>query len=138
MSDDFSIDEVKNFFQPENLKNFFQPDNLKAFVARAWHGDLPLWQAFWGLTVLPNVLLNLLVKLIAALIPIPLFLSLLGIVVFIITVPLTVLQIVSVWRSAVNYNTANPNVYWGYAAQALVAIGGIMLAVGLVGVVFHR
>ncbi|MDX1923552.1 MAG: hypothetical protein SFW65_10545 [Alphaproteobacteria bacterium] len=138
MSDNFSIDEVKNFFKAENLNAFFQPDNLRAFVNRAWNGELPLWQAFWGLTVFPNVCLNLLVKLIAAIIPIPVFLSLLGIVTFIITVPLTVLQIVAVWRSAVNYNAANPNVYWGYAAQAVMAIGGVMLTIGLVGVVFHR
>ena len=74
----------------------------------------------------------------AALIPIPSFLVILGILVFLITLPLTILQLVSVWRSAVNYNTANPSVYWGYAAQALVALGGLMLAVGLVGTIFRH
>ncbi len=137
-SDNFSIDQVKHFFEPENLKNFFKPDNLKAFATRAWHGELPLWQAFWGLTVLPNILINFVTRIIAALIPIPSFLVILGILVFLITLPLTILQLVSVWRSAVNYNTANPSVYWGYAAQALVALGGLMLAVGLVGTIFRH
>lgn len=136
--DDFSIDAVKDFFQPENLKRFFQPDNLKAFATRAWHGELPLWQAFWGLTVFPNILINFVTRILAALIPIPFFLTILGILVFLITLPLTILQLVSVWRSAVNYNAANPSVYWGYAAQALAALGGLMLAVGLVGTVFRH
>ena len=97
------------------------------FVKNAWNGKEKLWKVFWLAGVLGGLALNILGKILTAL------LGPFGLIIALISVPYIIWYFVAIWRCAFNADWRG----WGYIARIylllpLIAIplviGGIYLA----------